>query len=113
MTDPLRIPIVDQLALEQLARRTEEPLVLEFWASWCVPCRHLKEALTSLSDSYQGRLKFARIDIDASPNLAETFDIGFVPTLLVLHRGQEVTRKSGIFTTEELLTFLEGAALSN
>lgn len=113
MADSLSIPIVDQLALEQLARRTEEPLVLEFWASWCAPCRHLTEALASHSTSYQGRLQFARVDIDAAPDLAETFDIGFVPTLLVLHQGQEVTRKSGIFHTEELLAFLEGAVLPN
>lgn len=111
MQDPLSIPTVDRPALEQLVRRTEEPLVLDFWASWCTPCRHVAAGLEQHRASFQGRLQFARIDIDASPDLAETYDIGHVPTLLVLHQGQEVTRRDGLFTTEELASFLEDAVL--
>lgn len=94
------------MSLDELLRNQELPLVIDFYASWCVPCRQLAEDIESLTEEFQAQIQFARVDIDASPELAERFDIGTVPTLLALSQGWETTRLSGKISTQELRSFL-------
>lgn len=88
-------------------------MVIDFYASWCAPCRQLAENIAKLTEEFQGRLQFARVDIDASPELAERFDIETVPTLLALTQGWEVTRLSGKISAQELRLLLTSLTNKN
>src|SRR5688572_6805428 len=71
------------------------PVVVDFWADWCVPCKMIAPALAQLAQQYDGKVKIAKVDVDSHGDLAERFDIQSIPTLLVFKGGQVVQRQVG------------------
>lgn len=74
---------------------SETPVVVDFFATWCGPCRVIAPILDELSSTYAGKVKFVKVDIDEAPGVAEKYAITGVPTLLVVKGGQEADRKVG------------------
>jgi thioredoxin 2 len=75
--------------------RTELPVVVDFWADWCGPCRMMAPQFEQAARELKGRALFVKVDSDANPQLAQRFGIRSIPTLIRLDRGREVTRQSG------------------
>ena len=71
------------------------PVVVDFFATWCGPCRMVAPVLEELSGSYGEKVKFVKVDIDESPKIAEQFAVTGVPTLVIFKGGQEAGRKVG------------------
>ena len=71
------------------------PVLVDLWAPWCGPCRTVSPALESLARQYAGRVKLVKVDVDESPAVASRFDVRGIPTLLLMHRGQVVSRQVG------------------
>jgi thioredoxin 2 len=71
------------------------PVLVDFWATWCAPCRMVSPALEQLARERAGELKLVKIDCDAAPKLVERFSVQAVPTLLMMHNGQILSRQSG------------------
>lgn len=71
------------------------PLLVDFWAAWCGPCRMLAPVLEELSKEYTGRLRFAKLDTEKFPALAEKYEITGIPCLIVFKDGKEVDRIIG------------------
>jgi thioredoxin 1 len=71
------------------------PVVVDFFAVWCGPCRLIAPALEDLSKTYAGKLKFVKVDIDEAPGVAEQFAVAQVPTLVIFKDGQEADRRLG------------------
>lgn len=94
--------------INELTRDRKLPLVVDFWASWCAPCRQLADDIEAIAGEFKDRIQFLRVDIDASPELAESFDIASVPTLLAIFRGQETHRLGGKISAQQLRSFLLG-----
>jgi thioredoxin 1 len=71
------------------------PVIVDFWATWCAPCRAIAPILEKLAVEYDGKLVIAKVDTDENPNHAQQFGVQGIPTLLMMFRGQELDRIIG------------------
>ena len=85
------------------------PVLVDFWATWCAPCRMVSPALEQLARERAGELKLVKIDCDAAPKLVERFSVQAVPTLLVMRNGQILSRQSGAAPLDALRRWVEEA----
>ena len=82
-------------------------VLVDFWASWCGPCRQLKPMMQVLADQANGEYKVVGVDVDTSSDLASTYSVSAIPTLLVFKNGVEVQRFTGLTSKEKLLSALK------
>lgn len=82
------------------------PVLVDFWAPWCGPCKMLAPVIEKLSAQYTGKVKFVKINTDENPGTAGTFQISGIPSLLLFKSGQVVDRKIGFIPEKDLTTFL-------
>lgn len=76
-------------------KESKTPVIIDFWAEWCGPCRMMGPVFEELSKDYTGKLKFTKLDTEECGDLASGFDIQGIPTLLILNNGKEVDRIVG------------------
>jgi thioredoxin 1 len=83
------------------------PVVLDFYASWCPPCRALGPILDQLSEEFAGRIRFVKINSDEEPELAEAYNITALPTLVFVEQGETVGQFAGLPQASQLRQELE------
>ena len=71
------------------------PVLVDFWATWCAPCKMLKPLLTELATEYEGKVQVAELDVDANPNTASKFGVLSIPTLILFRAGKPAQRIVG------------------
>ena len=81
---------------------SEVPVVVDFYADWCGPCKVMAPAVDQLAAENQGKLLVAKLDTDRSPRTAQQFNIRGIPTVIVFHSGKEATRASGAMPLKAL-----------
>lgn len=79
---------IDESNFEQEVAQSDLPVLVDFWAPWCGPCKMIAPMVEQLAQSYEGRAKVVKIDIQDHPKLAQRFHVRNIPTLMVLKKGE-------------------------
>jgi len=82
--------------------QSKEPVLVDFWAEWCAPCRMIAPLIDALAEEYAGRVRVGKLDVDESPEVAGRYDIRSIPSLLVFKAGQVVEQRIGALPKQEL-----------
>ncbi|MFN7036587.1 MAG: thioredoxin family protein [Bellilinea sp.] len=101
------IETIKEQDFEQRVLGTEQPVLLEFGAVWCGPCKRLEPELAQLSQEWGDRLQVLSVDVDEASDLAMQFMVLSVPTLILFHNGEAVKRVSGFQPLQRLKETLE------
>lgn len=88
---------------ETEAKQSAVPVLIDFWATWCPPCKMLAPIVDEIADENVGRLKVGKVDTDACPNIRDSFGINSISTLVVLKGGEEVERLVGFMPKQDIM----------
>ncbi|PTN08347.1 thioredoxin [Mangrovibacterium marinum] len=80
---------------EELVLKSEIPVLVDFWAEWCGPCRMVAPVVEELSNDYEGKVLVTKVDVDSNPNTAMQFGIRNIPTILFIKGGEVVDKHVG------------------
>ena len=87
--------------------KSKLPVLLDFWAEWCAPCKMIAPILTEIAEEYEGRLKIAKLNIDENPSIPPKFGIRGIPTLILFKNGTVEGQKVGALSKSQLTAFLD------
>jgi thioredoxin 1 len=87
---------------EELVLKSERPVVVDFWAAWCGPCRMVAPELEKLAEKYDGAVDVVKVDVDANPALSQAFNILSIPTIAFFQPGKQPMGVQGFKPLEQL-----------
>lgn len=100
---------VTDASFERDVLHSPRPVVVDFWAPWCGPCRMVSPELEKLAAERAGRLKLVKVNADEAPRLSQRFEVQAIPTLLVLRDGKVLAKQVGAAPARVLRTWLDHA----
>jgi thioredoxin 1 len=98
---------VGQNTFENEVLNSPVPVLVDFWAPWCMPCKMLEPIFEEVAKEYQGKVKFVKINTDDNIEIAQRYYISGIPTLLLFKNGKVVNNIVGFISKKELIKFLE------
>lgn len=83
------------------------PVIVDFWAQWCGPCKALSPVLEDVSQKYEGKVKFVKLDVDSNPSTPPKFGVRGIPTLILFKDGQVKATQVGLIGKADLMQFID------
>ncbi len=93
---------LDQNGFDRMLANTELPIVVDFWAQWCGPCKMMAPVFERVAASLEPNARFVKVDTEAAPALAQRYAIRSIPTLIIFKDGREIARQSGALDQRSL-----------
>ncbi len=97
------ISTLSDSTFEEEIRSAAEPVIVDFWAEWCGPCKMIAPILEEIAGEHQGKLRVAKVNVDENPDVARRFDVMSIPTLIVFKDGEPRKRLVGAKGKGQLL----------
>ncbi len=104
---PSRDHVTDS-SFEQDVLKSEKPVLLDFWAEWCGPCKMIAPILDEIAAEYDGRVVIAKLNVDDNPRTPMKFNVRGIPTLILFKNGQAEGQKIGAVRKSDVAAFLDG-----
>lgn len=82
---------------------SEQPVIVDFWADWCMPCKIFAPVLEELSDELDGKAQFCKVNIDDNAGLAQQYDVAMIPTVIIFKNGEPMDRMVGVQPKDQTL----------
>ncbi len=104
MSHPL---VLSDNSFESEVIKSDKPVMVDFWATWCAPCRMIAPVVEEMAKEFEGKAKVCKIDVDANPNVASRFGIMSIPSILFFKNGEVVDKIVGAVPKKQLVDKLE------
>jgi len=93
-------------SFSDLINKSEKPVLVDFYADWCGPCKYMSPVLKSVADKLDEKLKVIKVDVDKNQRAAQVYKVQGIPTLILFHKGKILWRQSGAMPEHALLQHL-------
>ena len=103
----MAIQSIKEDSFEKEVVNSELPVLIDFWAEWCGPCKEMNPILEEVSSEMEEKIKVLKINIDENPNIPNKYGVQSIPTLIIFKKGEAIATKVGALIKSDLITWID------